>query len=415
MREIIEVSFAVLLVAAVGLTIVGLIRPGALARIVPWIGRERPSAKRAGLLFGACAVVVLVLGSVVWAMPHYAVEHEGTGTVPVVLGEIPTLTVSVDNLGLWSGTYKAGVSVDGVKAGDVQLPLDGRKHVTLEVPLPSSLTPGPHSVALGDTTIDIVALRPAAFSYSKLEVKPEIAKIRQRIDVRIRAENTGDVAGTCPGILTANGREVGTSPIEIGPGESTYLSFTVKRPEPGKCRLAIGSEKKKIMVVKPVRLANGHILRNAVGGGAGTIYVKNPWRVDALFFMVRLGQSKRPVLAIYLRSRGATTLSHVADGTYMLFYSHGRDWNRYTKDFLTAYERKRVRTPVALSTRSYTKSWTEHWAGWRGSFWWGYPVVYSQVHWQRYTSVSRWKIYLNQQQGKYHAIEVKPKFFPKLK
>jgi len=395
-------AVATVLLAVLGLGLaVSPLRPAVLSRIPVGKGGAKVRLAVLASLLGALAFLAFVL---LWA-PHYRVM--GPDSPTVVLGVTRAVTVQVKNDGLVAGTYRRSYTVDGYKRADLELHLDGRQRRTISLVLPLDLSPGAHTLALGGTEIAVMALRPADFRVGKLNVKPKVAKIGEAIEVRASVENVGDIGGTFPGVLTANGHRVEAYAAEIGPGQKASLYFNFERRGSGRCRLRLGNATTTVMVVKPVRLANGYILHRALFGGSGQVTFKNPYgsRWDGIALMVRSNAPRKPVIAVYVRAGGSCTVTGIPDGVYGVYFCLGRDWNTYTRDFLTTLERARYRAPFAFSTSSWTTSWTEYQVGW-----WD---VWAITHYQRHTQTSNWTIYLNPiHQGRWMTAYVPSRRFP---
>lgn len=345
-------TLALLLLAAAGLAavllVVGLARPATF-------GGDR---RHAGLIFGPIVAVLAVAGGVLLVLPHYEVTLAANGQ-PVVIGETTDLLVDVRNQGLTSGTYSGAYSLDGVTEEDVDLSVSGGATQQIALPLPEDLARGDHTATVGETTLSFAALRPARYVVKPFDVTPKLLKPGQSIKVRAAVTNDGDVPGTFDGDLKINGRVVDAQPTDVGPGETVDLAFKVKRGSPGVCRVKLGGESAKVVVVKPVRFANGYVIERHLGSGYGKLQIKNNKnRTDGVVVLTRAG-SKSPLLAVYVHGRKDCTVSGIPDGSYHVFYWLGRDWNWYMHGFLTTKDRARFTRPMAFNTRAWTNTWTD--------------------------------------------------------
>ena len=336
----------------------------------------------------------IVLAALLWWVPHYEIVAP-TDKV-VALDATPTTVVRVKNHGLFGGTFSGHFAVEGVQEADIELQLDRGESQPVELLLPTGTKTGPHLISLGGTEMTVVALRPAEYRV-KLQVTPAVAKIRGKIDVVATVENVGDLAGTFPGKLTANGGKVAEKPTDIGPGESSTLLYAVRRGSTGKCRLRLGNASKTVMVVRPVRLANGYLLRRTIRGGSAHLEIRNKMSVDGMVLLTKASAQRTAVLAVYVRAHQSTTVYGIPDGSYFVWDCSGRDWNRYTRDFLTSLGRYRWKKPIVFATTSSTRYWTEGWTD----------------YWQTSTHWTDWWIRLGSGSGKVSKA-VSASAFPRL-
>jgi len=327
--------------------------------LVKLASRKRFAATVASLL-----AVSIVFAVVLWWMPHYQV------IVPtdkrVLLGTKPMLTVKVKNDGLFAGTYTGSYALDGIRQADVQLPISAGQTRSVDLPVPGGTSRGRHLLVLGGTEIAAVALRPATLHVSGLKAIARTQEVGEGLPHAVSAvftvgegivviasvKNVGDVSGTFSGTIEANGKEVIAQPAEVAPGRKLPLTFPVTRTSVGLCKLQVGDAATTVMVVKPIRLANGYILRRAVSGGTAGMTIKNPLTTDAMVMLTRTGGSHAPVLAVYVRAKNQTTINNLPVGRYTEWDCEGTDWNRYTRDFLTTVDRFRWPAPLVFSSPS---------------------------------------------------------------
>ena len=294
-------------------------------------------------------------------MPHYQVIVPADKRV--ALDEAPAMTVTVKNRGLFPGTYSAVYALSGQAVSVVRLPLNPGEEQPVALSLPPDSPRAPHLLELGSTAIPVVVVRPATFRVRLLEVDPSVAKVRQAMKVVASVKNTGAVSGTFPGVMRANGREVDVRPTEIGAGESATLAFTVSQSSRGPCRLQLGNARRTVMVVRPVRPANGRVLHRRIRGGRAHLTIKNSNGIDAMFILTRTSSPRTPVLAVYVRKRSSATVGGCPMADTSPGTASGRDWNAYTRGFLTTEEYSRWRDPLVFSTarssgRVRWRNWT---------------------------------------------------------
>lgn len=357
MLDTVIFAVALLLVVAVIMVIVGLASPGIVARIIPWVGRPAPSRKRVALMLGTVVAGLAVAQGVLLALPNFDVGLPDGSRV--VAGEATGIRIGIKNSGITAGNYASVYSLDGIKQSDVAVRVPGGQTAEMNVPLPTSLTPGPHTVVVGDASFEVSALRPAAFSVTSLEPDLEMAKTGQRVTVSADVINTGEAPGEFGGELLVNGRRYDAQPVTIEPGSEESLQFTFRSHRQGKNRLRIGDASCSLVVVKPMHYANGHYLWRRASGGRGLLKVKNGNGVDGVVVITRSSARKVPAIACYVGARRSCTISGIPDGKYWIYYSLGRDWNTYTDGFLTTKKRGVFRSPCKFVTSTWTTSWSD--------------------------------------------------------
>ena len=343
------------------LGIVSVARPAAFGRGAASSSSSGRPSERTPAILACLGAACLALAAVLWWMPHYQVIVPADKRV--ALDQAPAMTVMVKNRGLFPGTYRAVYRLAGRAVSSVQLPLNPGEEQPVALSLPPNSPRAPHLLELGSTAIPVVVVRPATFRVRVLEVDPSVARVRQATKVVASIKNTGAISGTFAGVMLANGREVDVRPTDIGAGESATVTFTVSRSSRGPCRLRLGNARTTVMVVRPVRPANGRVLHRRIRNGRAHLDIKNSNGSDAMFILTRTRSPRTPALAVYVRKHSSATVGKVPDGRYIAWDCTGRDWNAYTRGFLTTEEYSRWRDPLVFSTarssgRIRWRNWT---------------------------------------------------------
>lgn len=347
-RDGIGIACAVMAGALAVLGIVSVVRPSALDHGAPALSPSGPSSGRLPVILACLCAAFLALAAVLWWLPHYQVVVPADKRVG--LDEAPAMTVMVKNRGLLPGTYKAVYALAGQPVSSVRLALNAGQEQAVTLSLPPDSRRARYVLELGSTKIPVEVVSPARFRVRLLEVDPPVAKVRQAMKVVASVKNTGGITGTFPGVMLANGREVGTRPTEVEAGGSATIAFTVSQSSRGPCRLRLGNARTTVMVVRPVRPPNGKVLRRRISGGRAHLTIKNSNEIDALFILARTRSPRTPVLAVYVRRSSSATVRRVPDGRYVAWDCVGRDWNAYTRGFLATEEYSRWRDPLVFAT-----------------------------------------------------------------
>jgi hypothetical protein len=102
------------------------------------------------------------------------------------------------------------------------------------------------------------------------------------------------------------------------------------------------------------RPLTGIIKPNTRGGGMGELSVENGTDTDGLVIMTM--SNDEPVMAAYVRAGETVRMTGIADGTYVLFFSKGQDWNGNAGRFMrnVRYQRFEDAFPYSTTATTYT-------------------------------------------------------------
>ncbi len=104
-----------------------------------------------------------------------------------------------------------------------------------------------------------------------------------------------------------------------------------------------------------VRLASGTVVQALSGDGKGELRVDNLLSSDVIVKLVR-PYDGWCVAAFYLRSKDKHTLTGIPDGSYILYYATGYDYDQFAKDFKRGRSTKKDDSTFDFSTRN--TGWT---------------------------------------------------------
>ena len=88
----------------------------------------------------------------------------------------------------------------------------------------------------------------AQFAVKELVVSPARVGVGREITVSVTVENTGDAAGTYTVTLKVDGAVVESREVELGPGESTVVTFTIVGEEVGEHTVEVDGLTRKFVV-----------------------------------------------------------------------------------------------------------------------------------------------------------------------
>jgi hypothetical protein len=398
LRDALGIAFTLVAIAFVVGLIVALVKPATAGR---WLPGSSP--RTAQLACVGLAAVCFVLAGLLWWMPHY--EVVAPADKRIALDDSPEIKVEVWNRGLLGGTYSATYSVDGKAQDNVQFPIKGGQGREMTLSLPGGVARGPVTLSLGGASVAAQAVAPPAFAVAPLEVDPSPAKLGDDVVLVTSVKNTGDIAGTFGGKLLVDGKELLAQPVEIAPGQTKDVTYDLTADRAGAYELALGDATADFLIVKPVRLANGYVIKRGVSGGRSALTITNKTGADAVAVLTRSSNKRKPVLAVYIRKNKKAKIGGIPDGAYVLWDCCGEDFNWTMRDFFTPVEHKRWVEALKFDTTSSTKHWTSYWSD--------SNYNYSQGHSQTTTHWTNWTVTLGTGESKYTRI-VSTAAFPQL-
>ncbi len=398
LRDGLGVAFTLVGVVLVVALVVALVKPGALRR---WVSGMAPRTLQ--LTCVGAAAACFIFAALLWWMPHY--EVVAPADTRIGLDDTPEIKVVVYNRGLLGGTYSGAYSVDGKQADAVSFPLGGGQGREMTLSLPGGTERGPVLLSLGGASIEAQAVAPPAFAVAPLQVDPSPAKLNDAVVLTTSVKNTGDLAGTFGGVLLVNGNELLRQPVELKPGQTRDVTYDLTADRAGEYELALGDATARFVIVKPVRLANGYVIKRSATGGKAYMSVSNKTGSDAVALLTRSSNRRRPVVAVYVRAGKTAKIKGIPDGAYVLWDCCGEDFNWTMRDFYSTVEYKRWLQPLQFDTTASTRYWTNYWSD--------SSYNYSQRHSQTTTHWTNWTVTLGTGESKYTKT-VNESGFPQL-
>lgn len=97
------------------------------------------------------------------------------------------------------------------------------------------------------------------------------------------------------------------------------------------------------------RLSTGTFLVRT-STGMGELTIENGIDFDAIIVLSRSDMPKEAVISVYIRSKDSYTISNIPDGTYILYYSLGNDWDNQLKEFSISEGSSRFEAELKFET-----------------------------------------------------------------
>ena len=106
-------------------------------------------------------------------------------------------------------------------------------------------------------------------------------------------------------------------------------------------------------MVEPVRPDTGTSIVKELSGGKARLTVDNGLDLDTVVILSRTEEPEVPLMAVYIRSEDRYTIRGITRGTYILYFSLGKDWDDYSNKFINEATYKRFDDDIKfVSSRS---------------------------------------------------------------
>jgi hypothetical protein len=267
----------------------------------------------------------------------------------VTTGQPVTVTAFVQNDGSAGGTYAAELTLDGQVVGSQDVELAPGEARTVEFVIEAG-PPGTYELGLGGATALLTVADQPTFTLGDLTVLPELAEPGDEVSVSVTVTNDGLASGTYPVTLTIDGLVEDTYDVTLAGGESTILTFYVTAGPAGTYEVAVEDLAGQLVVGSFERPSNGTVLFNKLRGGAGRLTIENGNDRDALVVLAKESDPATPLLAVYVRADNSRTIKRIKDGTYVLLYSLGENWDSGSNAFTSNVDYRQTGTTLKFKT-----------------------------------------------------------------
>lgn len=305
-------------------------------------------------IIAAAGFVLLIVGSVIApSAEQFTVTSLAVAPKEVVPGESVTITASVENTSGAEGVYHAVLTIDGeeTEAKSISLAAGEEEIISFKV---AKNVAGIHRIELGGLADTFKVLKPGEFKASSLDITPNPVKVGEETTVRISINNVGEAEGTYAASLVVDGAIEQTEDITLAGGATGSVSFMISKDLPGSYDIEIGGQEGILRVIQPVRLSTGTFLVEKLHGGLGELTIENGLDLDAVLILSSTEEPKDPLMAVYIQSKDSYEIKGIENGTYILYYSLGEDWDSYSKEFTRNRTYKRFEDELHFTTTGST-------------------------------------------------------------
>ncbi|MBM3167100.1 MAG: hypothetical protein FJZ94_06610 [Chloroflexi bacterium] len=149
-------------------------------------------------------------------------------------GDPVTISVIVANNGAEHGRYSVVLRIDGVAEGitEIDMPPGTSQHALFTV---TKDEPGTYYVEVDGLagTFTSIALVPANFSVTNLEIAPDRVRQGEYVTISAVVTNTGEITGSYSLVLKLKGVAESIQEVTLGPGVSQRVAFNVVKDAAG--------------------------------------------------------------------------------------------------------------------------------------------------------------------------------------
>ncbi len=273
---------------------------------------------------------------------------------PVGTGEELTVNATLVNVGDVDGSFDIAVKLDGEVVEIDNIEVKGNLSIPYKV-ITSIDAPGTYELSLNDImTEKLEVLNPADIRVSGLNISPSSVETGKSSTVSVEVSNYGDIEGSHRVSISIDGTEEQSETVKVKGNSSEDVTFKVSKDSSGRYTVSSEGYSKTLTVQSPVsqapateppasatssidRPSNGFIITRdmAIDRGNAEFSIVNALNQDVVF-VVTSRMLARPLLAVYVRANGATTVYNIPDGKYTGYFATGQNWdknsNRFTRN-----------------------------------------------------------------------------------
>ena len=293
------------------------------------------------VLFIGIAILAFVFTSLIprgqFAVSEINVPHGAAH------GDRLAITAEIENTGNARGLFKLCLFIDKQMVGTRSTTINAESSEIISFDLTDELQPGNYEANLGLGALEIVLddylqtfkiLTPPDFYVSSLQLNPEQMNYDQETLVNVEVSNDGEAGGSMILDLMVNGLIKASEEITLAGKAKMTTSFNLQFDEPGLYTIEANGTRKELEVFKIERPANGAMLVHETGGGTGQMIIENHNSdVDVVVVLADPADPQTTLMAVYVRADSSYTIRGIRDGSYIVYYSEGDDWDTHSKRF----------------------------------------------------------------------------------
>ena len=371
--------------------IVRRVRPPAAGR---WFAGS--AARTLLIACGVLAAGCFVLAALLWWMPHY--EVVAPSDKRIALDDTPELKVAGrQSRALRRARTAPTTRSTASRQESVDIPLGAGEGREVTLSLPAGVERGDALLSLGGASHRGQGRGAAGVRGRAAAARPAPAKLGDDVVLTTSVKNTGDIGGTFDGV--AHGRRPGAHDAARGdrarPDEGRHLR--PHRRQGRRLPLQLGDAGARFVIVKPVRLRNGYVIKRSASGGRAYMTVTNETGADAMVVLTRT-QQQAQARAGRLRAQGreGQDQGHPRRQVRAVGLLRRRLQLDDARLLRPRWSTSAGSQPLKFDTTASTESWTVYWSD--------TYYNYSQKHSQTTTHWTNWTVTLGTGESKYTKL-----------
>ena len=191
--------------------------------------------------------------------PSFWLSNLTISPIKVQLGEPVKITINVTNIGELSGSYTVRLKVANVTVDTKTVMLAAGKS-TIAMFEWAGEEPGMYEVNIAWLRGTLTVLRPAEFKVTNLSISPVVVKVMENVTISVNITNLGEVEDAYTVSLKINGETEGFKNITLAGGNSTIVSFEIKKDIPGTYEVEVDGLTGTFTVREPLQILPHTIL-----------------------------------------------------------------------------------------------------------------------------------------------------------
>ena len=162
------------------------------------------------------------------------------------------VSATVKNTGDASGNYTCNLTINGAVFESQTVTVNAAEQATVHFSIPAGKV-GTYNISIGELTgsFDVI-MAPASFKVNTLNISPNNADIGQKVEISVKAANTGQASGAYEVKLNINGALQDTKRMDLDGGAEQELTFSYIPDQSGTKTIDVNGLTGELTVKEPV-------------------------------------------------------------------------------------------------------------------------------------------------------------------
>jgi len=258
----------------------------------------------------------------------------------VMSGKNFVVSVDIENTGIITGEHKVNLVLNNLLYRQKLVELKGRSKTTVKFDVIGDFSGEDYHISVEELNGVIKNLKPAEFETSEFRLSPNTIRLGEDSSLTLKVSNVGDMKGTYSCSLSVDDDVYQKKEVTLEGESSTIVSFIISPSKSGKISISLDDYSDILNVTEITRPANGYIFYNVFNDyrfieNHGQLNIENGLDQDAVVILVSADDVYSSRVAIYIRAHDNYTISKIVDGTYKIYYSTGKNFEKTSQKFTT--------------------------------------------------------------------------------